>query len=91
MAQSNSAFDELTSGRFLSIQWVNAFGEVQTISGRFGVTKYQTKPSKPKASKTHITIWTKPRQSKQYKLPRFVKRSSILAIKAGGFTVYCKP
>lgn len=94
MAQSKSAFDELTSGRFLTVQWIKNDGAVRTLSGRFGVKKYSKnanfKPS-PNTAEKYITIWSKSKIENKFNVPRMIKRDTILAIKAGGFVVYSNP
>lgn len=91
---SNSAFEALTSGKFLTVQWVKNNGTVRTVSARAGVKKYLKGTGKAMSEKTrqeYVLLWTREAGGLRFNQPRLIRRDSILAIKAEGFRVESNP
>lgn len=89
MAHSTTTAQAITSGKFLTIQWVKKNGEVSTHSARFGVKKYlKSVNSKAKHDQNkYILVWCREDSGLRFNQPRLIARDKILAIKAEGYRV----
>lgn len=87
---SNTTFDALNSGKFLTVQWRKNNGEVRTVSARANVKKYLKgtgKPASDKVKEEYILLWAREKGGLKFNQPRLIRRDSILEIRAEGFKV----
>lgn len=88
MTQSQNSFQAITSGKFVTIQWIKNDGSVRTVRALHGVKKYLKPGAQSKHNKEkYILVWTRQSGQKKYNSPRLICRDSILAIRAEGFKV----
>lgn len=87
---SNTTYEAINSGRFVTVQWIKNDGTVRTVSARAGVKKYLKctgKPASDKVKDEYILLWTREKGGLRFNQPRLIRRDSILAIRAEGFKV----
>lgn len=89
MSHAQNTLQAITSGKFLTIQWIKKNSKVSTHSARFGVKKYlKNKNSVPKHdSEKYILVWCREDGGLRFNQPRLIARDKILAIKAEGYRV----
>lgn len=91
MAQAQNTLEAITSGKFLTIQWVRRSGEVRTEYVRFGVKKYQHLSAPRHDEMKYLVVWCREPGGKLYNKPRLVRRDAILNIRAEGYIVGVNP
>lgn len=89
MSHAQNTLQAITSGKFLTVQWVKKNGEISTHSARFGVKKYlKSTNSKTKHNaEKYILVWCRETGGLRFNQPRLIARDKILAIKAEGYNV----
>lgn len=83
MSKINSAL--IPSGKFVTVTFVTNDGNIRTINGRTGVTKYlkNGKPLSDRARSKYFLVYTR-NGSKLFDTPRMINKNTIKAIKAEG-------
>ena len=83
MAKISSAL--VSTGQFCTVTFVTASGELRTVNGRTGVTKYLTGTGKrtEATNKKYLLLYTR-NGSRSFNAPRNISRVNIVSIKAHG-------
>ena len=85
---SMSTFEAVTSGKFVTVQFIRKDGTVRTVKALYGVKKYLRPGATSKHDKKkYILVWIRENGDKRYNKPRLINRAKILAIRAEGYEV----
>lgn len=86
MTQSNSAFNAISSGKFVTVTFTTTTGKTRTINGRTGVTVHLKSKGQPLQSTVnpgkYIVIYDLAK-----KAYRSINRDTITRINAEGYSV----
>jgi len=90
MAKISSSL--VQTGQFCTVTFITNSGEIRTINGRTGVTKYNTGKGKRSAQteRDYLLIYTRC-GSVRFDAPRSINRMNIISVKAHGIKAQKNP